>query len=477
MSNFLLGAAAAIMTSAVATVSPAATTPAATTPVPTTVSSAPTTPARAAAWGSPAEAVYYASAYGAICDGTLRRIGESGSVDGDAIQAAIDAAEANPAGGTVVIPAGKCMLAEDLVVAQGAPVTIVGTLSAGGGLASTLTDSVNPPYRGGDFEIGADHTTVADLVLDQHAYGGAAIVGANYTTFEDMTILGGPGFFALYFHALASGAKAQGNQLVDDTVSSLIDRTVAGKGPPCDDGLSWSDQTGSAIKGLDFTGTRLALYRDSDTTVSGYTYHPGPQSCDLDGYFITQPSSGITLDGLTMYGSAGVVGNGGATNGAITSTTIEAEAVEPPTAGTGFTLAGPSHGLIVRNVNGLVVEDSNFDSGNLSNSSIDFEPTTSAQAVSVDNTTVVRVSFSAQAPKGSSTLGSVDQAVFSGDEFPAFAWPNPNLDETFVNTNATPASFSVVGGSFSNYDPGDAAHQGFFKGSNTSYTVTGLAGY
>jgi hypothetical protein len=431
-------------------------------------------PALAAA-SAGAKNVYQASSYGAVCNGIP--LGQPGSHDDSpAIEDAVTAAEAT--GGLVQLPAGTCELSSVLRMESGQGITLSGTVSSGGESLTTLTDSINAEDQQGDLYITSDHNTVEDLILDQLQYGGAANVQANYTTFLRTTVLGGPNFFVLYFHHLLDGAHAVGNRLIDSNVVSLIDRTVQSSlgTKPCDDAISWAAQDDSLIQNVEFTGTRLALYQDNGVVVNGFTYHPGPQTCDLDGYWITQPSSNITLENLTMYGSGGVVDNTSPTNGVSSNISIINEQVETPTAGAGYTLNGSSHGLIISNVDGVTVDNCDLDSPVSANSSIQFNPTTEATGVVVENTTVPRVSFSGSAPRGSKALGEVPNAAFDDDTFPLLTLDSSN-DQTFLDGSGGPVTFAVTGGTWLNYQPTDKEYRGFAKGSNMTYTVSDLAGY
>jgi hypothetical protein len=258
--------------------------------------------------------------------------------------------------------------------------------------------------------------------------------------------------------------------LIDRTVQSTLGTKL------CDDAISWAAQDDSLIQNVEFTGTRLALYQDDGVEVDGFTYHPGPQTCDLDGYWITQPSSNITLENLTMYGSGGVVDNDGSTSGISRNISITNERVETPTAGRGYTLNGSSHGLIINNVDGVIIDNCHLDSPVAANSSIQFQPTTKATGVVVKNTTVPRVSFSGSAPRGSTSLGEVRNAAFDDDTFPLLTLDTPN-NQTFLNGSGGPTTFSVRGGTWLNDQRADTTDWGFAKGSNMSFTVRDLAGY
>jgi hypothetical protein len=397
-------------------------------------------------------------------------------VDYAGIQKAIYAAEAISGGATVVLPAGDCILSKNVEMERPTPIVLEGAMSSTGVPLTTLTDTVNPANAGGDVKVTSNGNRVQDMILDQTKYGQALYVRANNTTVQDMTILGGTGGFAAYFTGDGVTARSKGNRLLDSTVVSLINHLVpVPSGHPCGDGLVWAQQDRSLVQNVHFTGTRIALFQDINTTVDGYTYHPGPQSCDLDGFYITQPSSGISLSDLTMYGSAGVIGFGGATGSLSRSITISRERVLDPTPGKGFTLNGPSHGLLIRDTDGVDITASNFDSGQQANSGIELQPSTFARDVVVSGSVVPRVSFWGAVATGSSPAAT-SHGEFDSDTFPAYTWPGGHTD-TFINGDGAPASFKVEGGTFSNYQPTDLPYYGLFRGTNTSFTVNGLSGY
>jgi hypothetical protein len=417
-----------------------------------------------------------AASYGAICDSAVRLTPGGGSVDGNAIQAAIDTAEDSPSGGTVQLPAGTCMISSRLRITGGRPMTLEGTLSPTGQRLTTIDDTVNPPLTGGDIEVASDRNVVQDLKLDQSPFGVVAYVRANFTTFQRLTIVGGPQFFALYFVAQANGQYSVGNELLDSSVISLINRSIPTGLVPCGDGIAWANQDDSLIRGVTFTGTRLAIFEDDNTTVDGYVYYPGPQSCGLDGYYITQPSSGIRLENLTMYGSAGTISNSSTNNGDVSNVVISNEQVRPPRAGGYYRLSGASHGLLIGNSDGVTVSQSNFDSGNTSNSLIEFDPATAASVPVVEGSTVPEILLSGRTPDASQIVGSISDARFLDDVYPARS-ATTGVDETFIDPDRCFASFSISGGTTYNTDPDDTTHRGLAFGSNMIYTVSGLAGY
>ncbi len=210
-----------------------------------------------------------------------------------AFQAAVDAG----AGGTVCVPAGTFAFTSEVVI-TGAEV-----LTGAGASATTLVETVAGHNLLADR---ADGTVVEDLTLDTQTHqGGIAFsTGASHVTLRDAHVLSGhtPGHFALYF-AGPPGARldaprySTGNVLEDVTVSDQI----------CDDGVSWSFQRDGTISDVSETGSRLALYADAGTTVDGYRYTPGPCLSSDDGFWITQPTSNVTIEHFVSSGAAGDV--------------------------------------------------------------------------------------------------------------------------------------------------------------------------
>jgi hypothetical protein len=417
-----------------------------------------------------------AISYGAVCDGKFRSASTGGSVDYVAIQDAVLAAEKTAGGATVLLPPGTCVLSQNVQLERPTAIVLEGATSTSGSTLTTVIDTINPKNAAGDVKVTSDGNTVQDLTLDQTSYGQAIYVQANNTSVQRMTILGGTGSFAAYFTGDGTTARSEGNRLLNSTVVSLINHLVPiPDGHPCGDGLVWAQQDSSLVQNVNFTGTRLALYQDTNTTVDGYTYHPGPQICDLDGFYITQPSTAISLSNLTMYGSGGVISNRSTTNGISSNITISNEQVLAPTPGKGFTLNGASHGLFIRDANGVKINNSNFDSGQQANSSIEFQPSTSTRGVVVTGSTVPRISFWG-ATATSSTPAATSQGEFDSDTFAAYTWPDNHTD-TFLNGSGSPAAFTISGGTFSNYQPNDLPYYGLFHGSNSTFTVHDLAGY
>ncbi len=414
-----------------------------------------------------------AAALGAVCDGTMHKERNGTSVDGDAIQKAIGRAERSKPGGTVVIPAGHCVLTTALNLSDGSPVTVEGT-TVHGSLATTVTDTVNPAEASGDLDILDNGNTVQDLVFDQRAYGGAAYVRGDDNTLRHMRLLGGRDDFVLSEVGKPhKGPDAVGNKLLDSSLLSLVDHTVYGHGPACDDGIEWGHQDKSLIENVTFTGTRLALFQDEQVDVVGYTYYPGPQTCGLNGWEITQPSDDITLEDLTMYGSAGTIGNPSADPGSADDITVDDERVEDPTAGGGYHLRGPIEGLVIHDVDGVTVKDCHLDSDG-ANAQIVFSPEKTADGVAVVHTTVSQVRFVGSTK--ASLNGTTTDAEFKDDTFTAYNGVTSPLPNSFVNNSGARGGFTVDGGSWHNRVDGEP-RGGLIRGDFHPETVVGLAGY
>jgi hypothetical protein len=364
------------------------------------------------------------------------------------------------------------MIAKALDMSTGFPITLTGSLSVAGQVLTTVSDTVNPAEQAGVLEVLNDHNTVENMIINESAYGSTGYIRANYTTLKGMTLLGGPAFYAISFAGKGS-VYSEGNQLLNSTVVSLVNRDVfGGSNNACDDGLEWGHQDQSLIDNVSFTGTRLALFQDTNTTVENYTYHPGPQTCGLDAWQITQPSANITLNGVTSYGSAGTIGNTSPFPGTSANVTIENESVFAPTPGAGYSLNGPSHGLIIRNANGVTVENSSLDSGTGANSEILFNPTVASDGVVIQNVIVPQVRFLGVAAAGSSVPGLVNNPQFIDDTFPS-TLPGVSPAATFVNNFGGPATFTVQGSACTGQNPQTRKTNGFFLGANTTFNLIG----
>ncbi len=398
------------------------------TATPTSTPTSTPSPSPTGGGGSLPQPVTDVTAYGAVGDGHT----DSGA----AVRAAMSAAE--KVGGSLYFPAGHYLLSAATsggafsTPAGGRPLTIAGD-SAATSVVTGLTNGA--PVLG----LRSDHVTVQDLTIDaqSHDLGASIYLIANYNTIQRCSLLGGSHFFGVYAAGDASGVNGNtGNQLLDDTIS---DRTQM----PLGDGISWSYQHNSLIQDIDHTGSRLALYRDTDVTVTNYTYHPGPYANVDNGFWISAPSSNITVTDFTTYGNGGVMSaNGGQYD---TGVVISGEQ-----------FLGSGGQLRVVGATGLTVTGCSLGTGN----TIEFAATVPLTGVVIKNCTslpMVRYWDTA-------TVG----VNFENDTFPAPA----GSTETFVNYGRGGwVTCDVNGGSWANQSGG------FSHGGQTTYSVQGLIGY
>ena len=228
-----------------------------------------------------------------------------------AFQAAILAGE----GGTVCIPAGTWKVTSQLVIP--AAETLTGAGASNTTLLQTVSDHNLLQVRGAG-------TAVEALTLDTQTYDGgiAFSTGASHVTLRNAQVRSGnqPGHFAIYFAGPRGATVAAPHYSIGNTLENVIVSDQI-----CDDGVSWSFQTGGVINNVHETGSRLALYVDDGTTVDGYQYTPGPCAAMDDGYWITPPSQSITLDGFVSSGSAGKICPNISKGRSCTNITVEAE--------------------------------------------------------------------------------------------------------------------------------------------------------
>jgi hypothetical protein len=88
---------------------------------------------------------------------------------------------------------------------------------------------------------------------------------------------------------------------------------------------------------------------------------------------------------------------------------------------------------------------------------------------------VARVAFRG-ATATATAPAATSQVEFDGDLFSAYIWPATHTD-TFINGTGAPATFTINGGTFSNYQPGNLPYYGLFHGTATTFTVHNLSGY
>jgi hypothetical protein len=359
-----------------------------------------------------------------------------------AIQAAIDAATAH--GGTVYVPAGRFMVGKSgngasIKVQSGAAVALRGA----GQDSSSLVESA----AGRDLlSVKVDGTVVENLTLNTRSGDGGAAIGvrANNTTLRQSHVVGGSRAFALFYAGPVGASRDQpvynhGNQVLDTKVEDDI----------TNDGFSWSFQENSRISNIDHTGSRLAIYHDNYLEVDGYRYTPGSQRTAKNGFWITPPSSHVTIRGFVSSGSGGILG--ASPFGTSSDILIDGEQMLTPGA----------FEIRIGDVSNLTIQNCTLAAGN----SVNFVPKVKADRVAVRNSTVGMVRFNHASP---AVITALD---FSGDTFPPTT-PPPGADAaTFVNVHGAPVDFTVEGGRWDN------RASGFTSGRGINFAAHSLSGY
>jgi len=282
----------------------------------------------------------------------MARILQVSHVHGGAVPPyAIDAAQ-RVTDGIVRFPRGHYLddSPEPLVIAPGPSIRFEGA-------ASDLTEIVKkaPRRHPTILRIEAPGTIVLGITFDSSGIsGGGAVVlvtcsrvrilqdrilGGTSTAWP-LRFAGGAGTATPVHPTYATGNVVNGLVLIDDP-------------PPFDDGLDFSFQEDGSISNVTEYGSRLGLYVDRNVKISDYHFTPNPavKASAATGWYITTPSSEITITNFITSGSGGVIGrvpilHPRAPNGDIT---IEHEVMEDP--GAGFWIG---------DVRGLVIEQSTF---------------------------------------------------------------------------------------------------------------------
>jgi len=305
------------------------------------------TPARTVAPPTPTATthVFNVTAYGARGNGQT----DNTTAFGDAIQAA-----ETSGGGVVYVPAGKYVFSASKT-GTGGSVVIEGTVPItlqGAGRDQTLL--IEAKANKGLLGVHIDHSVIEDLTLDTQTYGGGAalFVQANDTSLLNVSVLGGPNHFAIYY-AGPKGAKPSAPLYnTGNVVSNLILNEL-----DCNDGFSWSFQQNSSITNVTHTGSRLALYVDQSTTVTDYRYIPGAQQCGArNGFWLTPPADDITITGFTSSGEGGKVGIIGPAGVGKVARNVTIE---------GLTMTASGYTLTIGDVSNLVLSGCNLGHNNI----------------------------------------------------------------------------------------------------------------
>jgi hypothetical protein len=290
------------------------------------------------------------------------------------IHAAIAKAQSS-GGGTVYFPAGRyvCSAADQpgacIDISGGVPIWV-----AGASRESTVVTQMVPTKQAAS--IHADGTVVDSLTLDTQSSNAKAAIAvvANHTTLQRSRVLGSTQSFALYYVGPKGATRTNpiynnGNRVLDTEVNDLI----------TDDGFSFSFQENGVIQNIQHTGSRLAIYIDKNVSVTGYRYTPGSQPKAKDGFWITAPSTGITIRGFVSSGAGGIIGSYPTPTRYSTDITIVGEQL----------LAPDGYHLQVGDVRNLVIDGCQFNSGN----ALVFRPMVLTDHVIVRNSSIPTVRY------------------------------------------------------------------------------------
>ncbi len=358
------------------------------------------------------------------------------------ITQAIAQAQAN-GGGTVYFPPGTYLVgasatsgSSSFSISSGPPITLAGA----GMTQSTLveTDSAEDLL-----DMHVDGMVVEDLGFNTALYGAGHCVGAiaNNITLERVNLVDGSRAFSVY---LAGPAGASASNLIYNTGNQILDSTIIDS--INDDSLSFSYQQNGTIRNITHTGSRLALFMDQNVTVTDYRYAPGSQSASVqNGFYITPPTSGVTIRNFVSSGQGGVIGPNSAGRISSNITII------------GETLLNPGYSLYIGDANGVTLENGSLVGNGSGTGRLAFVPDIATSNVVVEDMTLQAVTFDPQAN------ASITGINFNNDFFQPFTPEAATF--TTLNTGGT-VNFAVTDGAFCN------TGGGFQSGPNTTYSST-----
>jgi hypothetical protein len=277
-----------------------------------------------------------------------------------AIRAALLAAEATPGPNVVYFPSGTYILNDndgqnfDFKLQGPNPVIVEGA-----GMATTkiveevgLAKYPSIPMTKGVFLIaqkGGSGSQITGVTVDSQTYtAGTALADyGSYTTIDNDTFLGAPSsprYNPDVFDARVIGVCNHTDNVKNGNnyVSNLV---LNGRGSGGNVDLDISCQYNDQVSNIQDTGNGMALYIDSDISVSNLTY---TAAAGTEGrpYQITAPSDHISLTGVTTDASGGVVMP--SPNGYLsTDISISNE-----------TMANAGYGLAVGDVSNLTISNS-----------------------------------------------------------------------------------------------------------------------
>jgi hypothetical protein len=247
-----------------------------------------------------------ASTSGITCDGVTDVTA--------AIQAAVDAAGKQP-GGVVTLPAGVCALFGRVHISGHHGVTVQG---AGPTQTFLIQHSVS-----NIFQITSPGNTVEGMNLDTGTFnpGIVAIQGspvpavlfsdASNTTVMNITAETGTGFGM----RLTGSNPCYAFPITGSVVSNII---MVNHGTGGFAAVDIDCQNGARLSNITIHGGILALYNDTNTTLTNETYW-GVNRCQ-PAWYVTGPASNILVQNVVTYAGAGVIHD--SRNGAATGITV-----------------------------------------------------------------------------------------------------------------------------------------------------------
>lgn len=338
--------------------------------------------------------------------------GATGSNFGDdtgPVLEAIDKAEVS--GGIVFAPPGTYLLNPPGAGGSALVISRPGVVLAGAGRGSTKFVLANSSMEllaingtGAATPGTADGLILSGIAFDTAAYNcqAALAVQANNCLLLDCEVEGGSNIYAIFFAGPQTATQAAPVYNTGNRIENLI-LTDSFNG----DGLSWSFQQHSTIKNVLHNGSRLAIYICDDLAVNDYSYTPGAAvpAGSQNGYYITEPSSDIRIDGFNLEsGGNPVIGNPDATYFVSNASIRNSKQA----AGSRLRLGDFNH-LVLDNVTLPAGA-----AGGAHDAYLDIDPSSAADNLVVKNSSIAQVTVGPNAPVTFNTT-----AQFTDCEWPA----------------------------------------------------------
>jgi len=313
--------------------------------------------------GTPASTGFLVTSYGG-CTST----GSSNCATG--IQLAVNAAQ-RAGGGVVRFPAGRYLDDSSIPVIVN-PGSVVRFQGAGAGVTTIVKEAGRA--RPTILRIADPGVVVSGLSFDSAGVsGGGAVVlvTTSHVTISHDEITGGPSTaWPLRFAGGKGTATPTDPTYATGNVVNGLDLTD--DPPPDDDGLDFSFQEHGSISNVTENGSRLGLYVDRDVSVTNYHFTPNPAAIgnEQTGWYITAPSSDITITNFVTSGHGGVIGR--------------IPTAQPRAANSNITIdhevmTDLASGIVIGDVQGLVIKDSTL-------ARVHIDPRVVAEGAIIDST-------------------------------------------------------------------------------------------